>query len=308
MIRVLSVPPIEDGDIRAFTEFLAADHEGREGVFHKLLQDHPALLGVLGYVRLLSELSVAKTPRVDTLITKPDRVDFLGARPSEVTPSVLYVDVIELKRPRAYLAQKADKRRLSSTASAAITQLHTYDRNLVESAENRDALAAIGLVVRQPRKILVMGSEAEFEGSSDAYESIRAQFRAAGIEHYTSDSLLRLAEGALRVRLAEQVRQCLPPNHLQVVLAGKTDFGVSGRGNEIGAAPTPSAVVSLAVLEWREAEGRAPCPRCKRMSLTWYGEGGAGLYGAWTCSECGYRNLIDYRFDSDYDPHVDSPV
>ena len=97
MNTVHKVPPLESADIQALAEFLADVESPSEKLLHRLLERHPGLLAVFGYVRFLSEHPLVKRDQLGETSLYKDRPDILAAKPSVHDPSILYTDIIELK-------------------------------------------------------------------------------------------------------------------------------------------------------------------------------------------------------------------
>lgn len=233
MATIYDVPVLTSDDIRALAEFLSSRCGQSEAKFHRLFETHPALLGVLGYVRFLSEYAIPKRDSVGGLSRFRDRPDIIGARPVMFSPQKLYVDIIELKATDERISQKNNSQRLSTTASGALTQLFTYEHDLVRNESFARELKSIGLEIARPRKVLIFGRDAEFARRPYDYELIRAQFNERGVVHYTADELLRLAEAVRDQQIGRIIVSLAPPEHLDLLVAGADKWKISIRGTEI---------------------------------------------------------------------------
>jgi hypothetical protein len=252
MTIIYDVPALTSDDIRALAEFLISDRISSEAKFHRLLETHPALLGVLGYVRFLSEFQILKRDSVGEISKYRDRPDILGARPSIFKPEKLYVDIIELKATNKKMSQKRNNQRLSNISTAALTQLYTYEQELVGNRSYERELKSVGLEIAKPNKILIFGRDAEFAHRPYDYEIIKAQFRERGVVHYTADHLLRLAENVRNQQLGRILEIHTPPEHLELLCAGPDKWKISIVEKEIIAQPLRSMGDERDLYIWRK--------------------------------------------------------
>lgn len=229
---VYTVPTLKTEDIRAFAEFLDSSDNLPEKSFHSLLERHSALLGVLGYVRFLSEHSIAKRDGFGGLSQYHDRPDILGARPSIFEPNTLYIDIIELKATSKRISQKHNTQRLGSIASAAITQLYTYETELTTNRTVQQELELLGFTIAKPKKILIFGRDAEFFGRPYDFEVIMDQFRQQNVIHYTVDHILRLAEYLLNQQIGLIVADHVAPEHLGLLMIGDRNWKILIHGKQ----------------------------------------------------------------------------
>jgi len=229
---IFNVPILKTDDIRAFAEFLDSSEDPPERSFHSLLKRHPALLGVLGYVQFLSEYSITKRDGSGDLTQYYDRPDILGARPSISDPNVLYIDIIELKATSKRISQKNNTQRLGSIASAAITQLYTYETELTTNKTIQQQLESLGLTIAKPKKILIFGRDVEFVGKPYDFEVITDQFRQQNIIHYTVDHILRLAEDMQNQQIGLIVADRVAPEHLGLLMIGDKNWKISINGKQ----------------------------------------------------------------------------
>ena len=233
MAKVFTVPQLSPDDVRALGQFLNSEAAAYEENFHRLLEDHPALLGALGYVRFLSELPIAKRDSYGLISKYKDRPDILAGRPSKIKPHLLYVDIIELKAIERQISDSVNPQRLSSVAARALSQLYTYEKDLITNMDFQTELNILDFSIAEPQKILILGRDAEFENCPYAYERISAQFRAHNVIHYTGDDFLRMTETALEQKVGSKIVANVPPKHVKLILAGDRNWKITIVDNDV---------------------------------------------------------------------------
>lgn len=193
---------VSEDTLREFAEFLKLENAG-ETQLHRLLEDHPTLIGALGYVRFLSESRILKLDGEGEVIVddarRLDRPDVIAAKESPVQTRAgqpfIDVDLIELKGPLAEIASRDGGVRLSEGASDGIGQLDDYKIWLTEVDENLPQFVELGWRVSSPRRFLIMGRDSEFEGRPDQLSRIKEHVLSQrGVQVYTMDDLFRMAQ------------------------------------------------------------------------------------------------------------------
>jgi hypothetical protein len=86
--KVIDIPRLLTEDVRALHSLLSLS-KPREREFHQLLEEHPAILGVLGYSKFLSEQPVPKRDAFGSIAKFKDRPDILAARKSDFASTIL---------------------------------------------------------------------------------------------------------------------------------------------------------------------------------------------------------------------------
>jgi hypothetical protein len=75
-------------DVRALKAFLESDEVGNEKALQALFQAHPLLMVVLGFSEFIAEYPLIKIDSRGQVFSgrKPDRADFVAAKPSALMP------------------------------------------------------------------------------------------------------------------------------------------------------------------------------------------------------------------------------
>src|SRR5689334_11030436 len=109
--------PVTEKDIRALHEFLDGPWISDEKKLQKLLEQHPALVGPLGFVEFVSEFPIYKVNTENTVdlmdLRRRDRADLIAATQSPIQPSYKSANLIELKSAGLNIADRNVGFRLS---------------------------------------------------------------------------------------------------------------------------------------------------------------------------------------------------
>ena len=108
---------VTDDDVQQLAEFLTAATSATERSFHRFLEEHPSLMGALGFTFFLSEYPVVKTDHENQPIAdrrRRDRIDVLAAKQSHLPTNdgkaYRSGHIIELKHPKAAIAARVSPR------------------------------------------------------------------------------------------------------------------------------------------------------------------------------------------------------
>jgi HJR/Mrr/RecB family endonuclease len=189
--------PPTTSDIRELREFLASPLIEDEKELQRLLEKHPALVGVLGFTDFVSEFPLFKTNAQNLPELRDrrrrDRADLIAASTSPILSSYRAANIIELKSAAKLIADRSVGFRPSAEAAEAIAQLHEYRHWLTTIPENRNAMAALKWDVRWPALSLIMGSDQEFIERPGQLEEFKSRMVDQGIRLFTMDDVLRTA-------------------------------------------------------------------------------------------------------------------
>lgn len=185
-------------DVRDFRQFLWSEGPPLERRLQTFLEEHPSLVGCLGFAEFATEVPLRKLDVGGR--RQPDRADLLATResPHSTSSGVVYqsTHIIELKSPAASLTSRDVGQRLSRAASQAVEQLHEYRRWLTQVPENIALVQSFGWDVRSPMLYLIMGNEADLIGDPGQLDQVRARFLDQGVLLFTLDDVVRRAEAA----------------------------------------------------------------------------------------------------------------
>lgn len=281
--RIFEVPPLISDDIQALDEFLKSKSFFKEKQFHKLFEEHPALLNVLGYIKFISEFSVRKLTFDEEISYYKDRIDILAARKGAISSNNLFVDIIELKQPSIKIADGKDKRRPSGTVSKAISQLYTYQEDLLRNVDVKEELRSINMSIINPQKTLICGRDEEFSDNPNDYEFIKTHLLDRGVRHYTVDAILRLAEKFKDEQIGRFLLSFnLPRDHVELLLTRAGNWKLSLVEENIIAQPFDK-ISNISPLHFSKGHGLTYVPRGYQMQID---EGKVPV-----CPHCGSENL-----------------
>ena len=194
------------GDLVALSEFLNRSTKCSEKDLQRLLEQHPAIIGLLGYCEFFSEYPVYKKDRHNQTVLndarRRDRADIIAAKhaPVSIDPAREYrsTHILELKRANLAIAGREIGSRLSIEASQALGQLGDYRRWLTTIPENQTVLSQIGWDVRLPSLSLIMGRDHEFSDNPGQLDEIKSYvLDTHGVMLFTVDDLLTRMEEAV---------------------------------------------------------------------------------------------------------------
>ncbi|WP_438034706.1 Shedu anti-phage system protein SduA domain-containing protein [Sorangium sp. So ce204] len=201
--------PVSEDDVRELKEFLHGSLTGDEAALHRLLERHPALVGVLGFSEFASEQPLYKlNESYEIILTdarQRDRADLIAAKKSIIQPPSgggVYksAHIIELKSAATKISERGYGLRLSPEARHAVEQLREYKHWLTRVPENRDLFRTLGWDIRVPQQYLVMGTSAEFASNPGHFDEIKARLQEDGVWLTTVDELLGIADSHVRTR------------------------------------------------------------------------------------------------------------
>jgi Domain of unknown function (DUF4365) len=124
----------------------------------------------------------------------------------------------------------------------------SYENELIESADFRADLSAIGLNIARPRKILVFGRDTEFIDRPHDWELLQHQFRTNQITHYTVDHILRLCERVLDEQWGSILSSIVPPDHLGLLDTGNRTLTLESLSTQLRA--TEGRPTEISELIW----------------------------------------------------------
>ncbi|MFO0609357.1 MAG: DUF4263 domain-containing protein [Polyangiales bacterium] len=201
--------PITENDVKELKDFLSGNATGDERALHRLLERHPALIGVLGFSEFASEQPLYKRDENNKPILdnphRRDRADLIAAKTSVTLPSLnssFYksTHIIELKSAATKIAERDHGTRLSAEASHAVGQLRDYKEWLTTVPENRVMFEALGWDIRVPNRYLVMGTASEFANNPGHLEELRGRLLEDGVCLVTVDEVLWTADKQVQDR------------------------------------------------------------------------------------------------------------
>jgi Domain of unknown function (DUF4263) len=203
---------------------------------------------VLGYSKFLSEQPVPKRDAFGSIAKFKDRPDILAARKSDFASNHLYIDIVELKAIGLEVSNENSPQRWSHVVGAAVSQMASYENELIESADFRADLSAIGLNIARPRKILVFGRDKEFIDRPHDWELLQHQFRTNQITHYTVDHILQLCERVLDEQWGGILSSIVPPDHLGLLNTGNRTLTLESLNTQLRA--TEGRPTEMSELIW----------------------------------------------------------
>jgi hypothetical protein len=143
---------VSSDDVKALREFLESQQVRDEKLLQRLLEQHPALIGPLGFVEFVSEVPIIKVDRQNVPdlsdLRRRDRADIIAATASPISPTYRAANLIELKAAGIHIAEREVGFRLSSEASSAVQQLREYRDWLTRIPENRILLQEFNWDIR----------------------------------------------------------------------------------------------------------------------------------------------------------------
>jgi len=189
--------PPQPSDVRELKAFLEGSQVEDERALQTLLEEHPQLVGILGFSEFVSEYPLYKTNSENITdvsdLRRRDRADLIAAATSPILESYRAANIIELKSASRRIAERAVGFRLSLDAAHAIEQLHEYRQWLTTIPQNRAALARLNWDIRWPSLSLIMGRAEEFTHNPGQLEEIRSHLLDRGVRLFTVDDILRVA-------------------------------------------------------------------------------------------------------------------
>ena len=253
-------------DVRALREFLYEGNLANEAMLHRLLEEHPALVGVLDFSQFVSEPGIYKRDSSGQVILSDrrhrNRPDLIAARESPLDSldgePYRSTHIVELKSAGSSIVRDRFEGRLSEKAAWAVQQLKHYSRSLREIPENRELIDRLGWDVRHPMLYLIMGTDSQFKSNPGQLDEVRAVLQTEGVSLYTVDDILRRAILALRnsvhkytvSRVAVNPRHpsklVIPPSH--TYRPGLSDLVFSQNRLEPGSIPE---IRNVSVSSWR---------------------------------------------------------
>lgn len=201
--------PVTIDDVRELGAFLQSHQTNNERALHELLENHPALVGVLGFSEFASEQPLYKRDHDNKVILldphRRDRADIVAAkssiiRTSPAGTSYRSVHIIELKSAASPISERGYGLRLSEDANRAVNQLREYKQWLETVPENRQLFASVGWDIRVPMRYLVMGTATEFANNPGHLDELRGRLLEDGVCLVTVDELLLSADKLARAR------------------------------------------------------------------------------------------------------------
>jgi hypothetical protein len=168
-----------------------------ERMLQRLLEQHPALIGPLGFVEFVSEFPLYKPDYQNTTdlsdLRRRDRADIIAATTSPIDVAYRSANIIELKAAGVEIAERDVGFRLTSEATRAVQQLREYRDWLTRIPQNRALLKELEWDVRWPNLFLIMGRDNEFKRNPGQLEEVRARLLNDGVQLFTVDALLQRA-------------------------------------------------------------------------------------------------------------------